>query len=186
MAGGSQIPLWITITLGVLAVVGTIGGAWGGQLIAGRNDSRRWRRERDREAQAYWRDRRLAAYSSLIAHYEGIMDEALGFVAFYDPDESPSSFPLAEMNEIVDAAANDVETVHLIGSESTVKLCKDTHRLVRRLVWSIGDNHPSMGDMEQRKKRLHEQFDEARKLVDSLRLQFRKDLGVTMSADSRS
>ncbi|MBV8996591.1 MAG: hypothetical protein JO287_23455, partial [Pseudonocardiales bacterium] len=56
-------PLWITVLLGVLAV----GGAWGGQIIADRNESRRWQRERDREAHAFWRDKRLEVYSTVLA-----------------------------------------------------------------------------------------------------------------------
>lgn len=55
--GGASAPLWVTIMLGVLAVVGTVGGAWGGQIIAARRDDRRWEREQQREDLRWKRDR---------------------------------------------------------------------------------------------------------------------------------
>jgi hypothetical protein len=72
--------MWVTIALAVLAFVGTLGGAWGGQWIASRHDNRRWEREakredsrwereqlhlreqRARELQLHWPEKRLTAY----------------------------------------------------------------------------------------------------------------------------
>jgi hypothetical protein len=62
MPSAGSTPLWIIVLLGILAVLGTVGGAWGGQIIAGQNEARRWQRERQREREAYWRDKRFEAY----------------------------------------------------------------------------------------------------------------------------
>lgn len=43
--------------LGMLAVLGTVGGAWGGQWIAARSDDKRWKRELDREKTRWKRER---------------------------------------------------------------------------------------------------------------------------------
>lgn len=72
--------MWVTVALAVLAFVGTLGGAWGGQWIAAQHDDRRWGREarredlrwereqqhlreqRTRELQIHWSEKRLTAY----------------------------------------------------------------------------------------------------------------------------
>ncbi|MCP2248177.1 hypothetical protein [Lentzea aerocolonigenes] len=54
---GMSVPLWVTIMLGVLAVIGTVGGAWGGQILAARRDDRRWEREQQREDLRWSRER---------------------------------------------------------------------------------------------------------------------------------
>ena len=98
--GGVQVPVWITVALGVLAVVGTIGGAWGGQFIAGRNDSKKWQRERDREAQAFWRDKRLEVYAVVLAEAQDVSAALWGAAGFGvrsrwtdDPPQPRSSCP---------------------------------------------------------------------------------------------
>ncbi|XVV00759.1 hypothetical protein ACQPW3_25425 [Actinosynnema sp. CA-248983] len=82
----------MTIMLGVLAVVGTVGGALGGQMIATRREDRRWAREAGREdlrwqrerqreqerfaheARLHWREQRLTTYSAFIAAFDASMD----------------------------------------------------------------------------------------------------------------
>jgi hypothetical protein len=81
----SSPPLWVTIMLGVMAVVGTIAGGWGGQVIAARRDDKRWEREAAREElrwerertrladerthleQLHWRDERLRLYAKFVS-----------------------------------------------------------------------------------------------------------------------
>lgn len=71
----SSVPLWVTIALGAMAVLGPMGGTWLGALIAARHDQRRWVRETQREdthwkreqektENEYWRERNLAAYAT--------------------------------------------------------------------------------------------------------------------------
>lgn len=63
----SQVPLWVPLMVAVLAVAGTIVGALGGQLVAGRNENRRSQQERQHEHETYWRERRLATYSAFLS-----------------------------------------------------------------------------------------------------------------------
>ncbi|MGH3587342.1 MAG: hypothetical protein ACRDQ0_13560 [Pseudonocardia sp.] len=182
MAGGSQVPLWITITLGVLAVVGTVGGAWGGQLIAGRNESRRWRRERDREAHAFWRDRRVAAYAAVLAHLEAVLDSSSFYLMFMrGPEGSEFSYP--EAKEHLDAAAHEIDTVRLIGTEAAIQLSMKAKSRISTLAWAISGSHPSLGQGTDREDQLNQWYDEAREVVDELQSQFRKDLGVAMPVE---
>jgi hypothetical protein len=58
---GTQIPAWVTIGLGVLVVLGTLGGLWGGQTIAARRDDKRWDREVRREEERWQREREKEA-----------------------------------------------------------------------------------------------------------------------------
>jgi hypothetical protein len=182
VAGGSQVPLWITITLGVLAVVGTIGGAWGGQLIAGRNDSRRWRRERDHEAHAFWRDRRLAAYATVLGHLETVLGAGWFYNTFLIGPEA-TEFSYSEADEHLRAASHEIDLIRLIGTDEAIRLCREACSTVGAMAWAMGKNHPAAEQDVRRAARLSEQYDEARDAVDALHRQFRRDLGVTMPAD---
>lgn len=53
MSAGSSIPLWVTIVLAVIALLGPWGGAW----LASRRDDRRWDREQLREDIRFQRER---------------------------------------------------------------------------------------------------------------------------------
>lgn len=52
MSGGS-VPLWVTLVLAVIALLGPWGGAW----LAARRDDRRWEREQAREERRWQRER---------------------------------------------------------------------------------------------------------------------------------
>lgn len=78
---GATAPLWVTIMLGVIAVVGAVAGAWGGQIIAARRDDRRWEREdirwtreqeredarRMHDSRIEWRLHRFGVYQKFLA-----------------------------------------------------------------------------------------------------------------------
>ena len=64
LVGETPVPLVIAGLLTVLAVACIVAGAWGGQVLTGRQESRRCQRERDRESQAFWRGQRLTTSST--------------------------------------------------------------------------------------------------------------------------
>ncbi len=170
--GGTQVPLWITVLLGVLAVAGTVGGAWGGQIIAARNEARRWQRERDREGQAFWRDKRLEVYSSVLAKAEGAIT-GLGIAAglkvrsVYDDEELPVT---------LEHARSELRLIEIIGSPATVALTNEVRSRIHGLGSSI--RHPSRGQ-QMVMQDLQPRLDEVRHLVADLREQFRCDLAVS-------
>ncbi|TWP50791.1 hypothetical protein FKR81_19520 [Lentzea tibetensis] len=52
----TQIPLWVTYSLAVIALVGPLGGAVIGGRVQAKRDDKRWERERDREELRYDRE----------------------------------------------------------------------------------------------------------------------------------
>jgi hypothetical protein len=92
----NQVPLWVTLTLAVIAIMGPIGGALiGGKVTARRDDSRwerelereelrrtreieleenRWAREIERENRRYWLDLRTSSYSDTIEAWRRFLD----------------------------------------------------------------------------------------------------------------
>jgi hypothetical protein len=70
LVGVTPVPLVIAGLLAVLAVACIVAGAWGGQVLTGRQESRRCQRERDRESQAFWRGQRLTLYATALDTFE--------------------------------------------------------------------------------------------------------------------
>jgi hypothetical protein len=125
------------VALAVLAVLGTIGGAWGGQFIAGRNDSRRWQRERDREAQAFWRDKRLEVYAVLLA---GANEVQVGLWRAAGFDYRPRG-GVDEPALTMEHLEPELRQVEIIGSDPTVELVRAVDELSRTLLSVF--RHPS-------------------------------------------
>lgn len=59
MGGG---PVWLTIVLAVVAVLGTLGGAFLGASTTARREREHWTEQAGREDRLYWRERRRDAY----------------------------------------------------------------------------------------------------------------------------
>ncbi len=74
LVGVTPVPLVIAGLLAVLAVACIVAGAWGGQVLTGRQESRRCQRERDRESQAFWRGQRLTLYATALDTFEHLAD----------------------------------------------------------------------------------------------------------------
>ena len=74
LVGETPVPLVIAGLLAVLAVACIVAGAWGGQVLTGRQESRRCQRERDRESQAFWRGQRLTLYATALDTFEHLAD----------------------------------------------------------------------------------------------------------------
>lgn len=171
--GGVQIPAWITVALGVLAVLGTVGGAWGGQLISGRNDRRRWNREVDREREAHWRDKRLEIYSTVLAAAQDAT-RALELAFESDPAEQPddSAHPLT-----IEHIDSELQTLWIIGTTDSVDL---TMAIRFSLLYGaplarVPEDQLSPG---MTRDKLRDNARELQQLVVALRGQFRVDLGL--------
>jgi hypothetical protein len=185
------VPVWITVALGVLAVVGTIGGAWGGQFIAGRNDSRKWQRERDREAQAFWRDKRLEVYATVLAEAQDVAAALWGAAGFGVRSRWTDNPPVSLAH-----LARELRQIEIIGSDATVEVVRAVDSLSNEVVSSL--RHPARAsvvaaianpaeaekgwpeplyDMEPRLIELDKQ-------VTELRRQFRRDLAVSPGGEA--
>lgn len=173
-------PLWITVLLGVLAVVGTVGGAWGGQIIAGRNESRRWQRERDREAHAFWRDKRLEVYSTVLA---AAQSAAHGLSVAFDDSLRRDGEP-AELPMTMEHVERELHTLWVIGSRESVDLTlavRFAMLYADGLVQSRRPDGKTAIEMlpEHKVEDLRANTKELGRLVLDLREQFRVDLGLS-------
>lgn len=170
-SGVISVPLWVTVGLGVLALVGTVGGAWGGQMIAGRNDSRRWQRERDREAQAFWRDKRLDVYSRTLAEVEDVTVALSVFLRFQAVKPWNENLP-TDLDNIQD----ELHTIRMIGSAETIAILVEVEMKVILLLSKA--HHPANSRGKGPLSDLHPDFNALMKMVEALGMQFRSDLGV--------
>ncbi|WP_328454693.1 MULTISPECIES: hypothetical protein [unclassified Amycolatopsis] len=99
----TQIPLWVTLVLAIIAIMGPIGGALIGGMITARRDDRRWERELEREEarwqretereearrereikredHRYWLELRATTYTEVIVHWRKFTYVGHGIVA---------------------------------------------------------------------------------------------------------
>lgn len=91
-SSSNPVPLWITIVLAFVAILGPIGGALIGGILAGRKDEKRWsselkrdvenwRRNAEKQDNLYWRERRITAYSAFLTNltaFEFELSRAIG------------------------------------------------------------------------------------------------------------
>jgi hypothetical protein len=169
--GGVQIPAWITVMLGVLVVVGTVGGAWGGQLIAGRNERRRWHRESARERETHWRDKRLEIYSIVLA---AAQDAAAAQVHAFD--SAPGEHPDDAASLTIEHIDDELRTLWIIGSTDTVNLT-----MAIRFALMYGEPLTRFSDDQLKgttREELRKLARELQQQVVELRGQFRVDLGL--------
>ncbi|WNV82223.1 hypothetical protein [Umezawaea sp. Da 62-37] len=136
----SQIPLWITYSLAVIAILGPIGGALIGGTITAKRDDRRWEREREREELRWqrereqqfderrhqlrldWRERRLDVYSEYLSAAEALQEPLTAL------------FSLSLTHEQIETIENDFEphsrraaaalkVIQVIGSPDLTAIC---------------------------------------------------------------
>ncbi|GHG12095.1 hypothetical protein GCM10017567_31800 [Amycolatopsis bullii] len=181
---------WLTITLAVLAVVGTIGGAWGGQWIAARRDDRRWEREAEREElrwtreiearrageahdlRKHWIDKRVEACSELLTV---LKDWDMAFLNSLHVQEGsgfgdPTQVPFDEYGFHRQAMAGWL-TLELIGSKEAISAVGFAVAAFGRC--GNGDHDSS----EQ--ERVRTEMLKGRDFTEKLQQAMRRDLGLT-------
>jgi hypothetical protein len=186
--------MWVTIMLGVLAVVGTVGGAWGGQWIAARRDDHRWAREikredlrwerqrevegikRDHEMRMHWSVQRLNAYTECLHAFEDWMDilnQERKQLRMAEGDEDVLGRRNRKVRETVKTA---VDRVHVIGS---VEAISGTIGAYRTFHWYRHRLHISdePGWKPNEPQEIDAQFDMLADAVGVMRSGFRRDVG---------
>lgn len=154
---GATSPLWVTIMLGLLAVLGTVGGAWGGQWIAAKRDDRRWEREiaredvrwqrelqretlrLDHDERSRWRDVRLELYSELFAVFSEWSDKSGFYVLFTKLPDGQDHLPYEEF-EGSGRFALAYERARLIASPMVVDALKELWTPLHRLATNMQDH----------------------------------------------
>jgi hypothetical protein len=173
LIAGTPVPLAVAGLLAVLAVLCIAGGAWGGQVLIGRQESRRCRRERDRESRAFWRGQRLTVYAAALDTFEHLADRLVADAGLGDPP-----IPARADRISTDALAQikrDLDTIGLIGSQDTVVL---TNQVVAdfEILAARMRHHARCGDEPM--KDLNEDLTALRNRIWKLRAQFRTDLAI--------
>ena len=173
LVGVTPVPLVIAGLLTVLAVACIVAGAWGGQVLTGRQESRRCQRERDRESQAFWRGQRLTLYATALDTFEHLADRLTA-----DPGLGDPPTPARADRISTDALARikrDLDTIGLIGSQDTVVL---TNQVVAdfEILAARMRHQARCGDAPM--KDLNEELTGLRDRIWELRAQFRTDLAI--------
>jgi hypothetical protein len=162
MPSAGSTPLWIIVLLGILAVLGTVGGAWGGQIIAGQNEARRWQRERQREREAYWRDKRFEAYMD----YFDAAKNTLLTIWRTAVDESDRDDLMQDIGSQIPSS----KVIEMIAPTDVIKLCDE----LEESLWALARSYAKDTDADG--------FDSVLDLTDAqlsnLKMMFRRDLGV--------
>jgi hypothetical protein len=163
---GGSAPWWLVLLVGALGLA----GAWGAQVIAGRNESRKWERERLREAQAYWRDRRFAAYSDYLTAVDDALESvkrAAGLSHRPGVETDPS--------DAHDRVATAFGPLELVGSKQAISAA--FHLRFRLLMLHLRMDPDDRTDMSKAEREEEAKGIEAR--LGELREQFRRDLGIS-------
>ncbi|MEU0885671.1 hypothetical protein ABZ345_44415 [Lentzea sp. NPDC005914] len=128
----SNVPLWVTYSLAVIAILGPIGGALFGAWMTARRDDKRWQLEHDREERAWTReqeqrvhDARMTAYAEALLRAQQWHHELEAYQAYlYNPDDERrpdrAAFPGLEL-----AARNGLVGVDLVGTEEVAADLRD-------------------------------------------------------------
>jgi hypothetical protein len=169
----TPVPLAAAGLLAVLAVVCIVGGAWSGQVLIGRQESRRCQRERDRESHAFWRCQRLTVYAIALDTFEHLADRLTADAGLGDPPTSARADRIS-----TDALAwikRDLDTIGLIGSQDTVVL---TNQVVAdfEILAARMRQHARCGDEPM--KDLNDELTRLRDRIWDLRAQFRTGLAI--------
>jgi len=158
-----QVPLWVPIIVGVLGFAGVISA----QLIVGRREERRWRRELVRERENRSHEERAAGYAQVIGAIEALdtvqfeANQATG-----KPDEHLS----ADLRQLTSTLRNNLGVVNLQAPERIRVMLSGA--ILPRLTLSrllLGDEFrredPTLWETSQREYR-------------ALRAEMRRDLGM--------
>lgn len=162
--------IWVPVLVGVLAVV----GAWGSQIIAGRNERGRWEREHAREAEAHWRMKRLEVYSDYLRAVDLAAESAKRHIGL--------SHRAGVTTTVGDALARLDEAyvpLEIIGSDEADAMT--TRLSVALLMLALGldlDHEPGKSAAPDRDAEADVR--EIQRLREGLRAQFRKDLAVVL------
>jgi hypothetical protein len=129
----NQVPLWITLVLAVIAIMGPIGGALIGGMITARRDDRRWQlelereearwaREADRENHKYWLNLRTVSHSSTIEYLRQFVDIGGDIVAALKGSDG-NNISISNELKLLKKITGDLESA-LVRSEicSTTKM----------------------------------------------------------------
>jgi hypothetical protein len=159
------VPLWVPVIVGLLGFAGVIAA----QLIAGRREDRRWRREvvRDRENRSH--EARAAGYAQLIGAVEALdflLYEARQLVT----EKKSLTEPLiTELRQGTVALRNTLGAVNLQAPERVRAMLRDSilprMSLSRALLDGAHEGLRALWDTGQREYRL-------------LRAEMRRDLGL--------
>jgi len=176
--GTPSVPWWVLLLVGVLTFLGAVAGAWGAQVINGRNEARRWQQERDREAQAFWRDKRLEIYSTVLGTAENTvrgLGVATGLEAWtvWDDEDLPVT---------MEHIGADLRRVSILGSPAAVEQVTVVRGLAHSLFSSV--RHPSRSRRTEPMHDLGPRLDALHSAVRALRDQFRTDLDVSPTAET--
>jgi hypothetical protein len=175
--GSAQVPLWVPIIVGLLGFAGVISA----QLIAGRREDRRWRRELDREELRWERDRarerenrshedRAAGYAELIGAIESldflIFESRQVVAAGSKPDEHLST----ELRRVTATMRNTLGTVNLQAPERIRVMLRDS------ILPRISLSRALLADRDQEAYR--PLWETGKREYRGLRAEMRKDLGL--------
>ena len=171
MTAAAQVPLWVPLVVGLLAVLGTVGGALGAQFVAGRNELRRLESERTQQNQQYWRDKRLATYSRYLSM-------AIEVVIFCQDrlrgDRTATVEPLYELTK---TAKIELEAIRMLGERRTVEHADAVMRLMGRSTGALLDPNAKDDEFEQYLVLMDQQ-------IFDMMSAFRSELGLTLPQSS--
>lgn len=168
----SSVPWWVVLLVGVLTMIGSIAGGWGAQVIAGRNERARWHREREREAEAHWRDKRLAVYSAVLA---AAQTATRGLTISLDPSlrlDREDAEPVLTIEHVAD----DLRTLWVIGTNEAADLVGAIRVALMYGAEIAKLPGEKQGDIAMEQMRANSE--QLSRLVVELRDQFRNDLGI--------
>jgi hypothetical protein len=139
----SQVPLWVPLVVGLLAVAGTVSGALGAQIVAGRNELRRLKSERTEKRLEYWRDKRMTTYSrylSLAIELIILLQERLATNEPIDP---------SRLNALPRAAKVELEMIRMLGTSDTVRLADQVQGLIGSCASQLSDTGAQRSQFER-------------------------------------
>jgi hypothetical protein len=173
LVGVTPVPLVIAGLLAVLAVACIVGGAWGGEVLIGRQESRRYQRERDRESQTFWRGQRLTVYATALDTFEHLADRLTADAGLGDPPTPARADRIS--TDALARIKRDLDTIGLIGSQHTVVL---TNQIVADFdILAARMRHQARCGDEPMKD-LNDELATLRNRIWELRAQFRTDLAI--------
>ncbi|RSN24276.1 hypothetical protein DMC63_06975 [Streptomyces sp. WAC 05977] len=153
---GGQVPLWTTLAVALLGVIGVVAG----QLVNAHREDRRWRREQAREdlrwarerqrwteerefeTERYWRDQRLRIYTAFLAAISNLRAE-LRYVG--DTLRAGAELDLARRERLLDLVATARDLYAPLGVVGPAQVRDQATELIRVFAENLDyvmDGHP--------------------------------------------
>lgn len=131
MSAGS-VSVWVPIVVAMLGIMGVVAG----QLINFRREDRRWERERQRDVDTQWRERRFDVYVELLAAFR----EWEGALAVSVPVRAAGQDPAEpDLTATADRAQKALSTVVIFGPKELAAAADDVYLEFRQLhVYVLG------------------------------------------------